>query len=282
MSKRYADPSTHVYLGQDPTTATYDSDEFPMASCQQSDFQAGTIRNALRCIPASENQNGGAKLGGFINRNAATGGKTCTGKVRRGDTFVTVFDLTGADTSKTQYCNAPTNCANDGYQFHLTDLPSDGGSFNFPYENTTDNHYQITRLASDELNTPADILQCSVQVQRTGDDDFSATVFDVLSTNKGTNSATLSDDGDSFSVDGLPYPVTITKTGVLDTTVDFTYQPESGTVDPIRGDFVWNTDSVGHSIAVDKDGHYCDVGAVSGDEQSIECWFPCYAFALDS
>lgn len=39
-----------------PVDAPFDTDEWPMASSQQDDFEEGVIRNALRCIPDGENR----------------------------------------------------------------------------------------------------------------------------------------------------------------------------------------------------------------------------------
>ena len=286
FSQKVRDPAAEA-LGLDPVTAALDSDEFPMASSQQDDFQEGTIRNALRCIPDGDNRRSGRRVGDFINnRGPGRAGKTCEGRLRRDDHFVFDFDFTGADTSKLQYCIPDSNtqqidCSNDGFQFHLSELPTDTGRFDFPYDNVTDNHYQITRLPSDDNNTPADILQCSVQVDRTGNDDFSAEIFDVDGNSQGTQDATLEDALDQFSVDGLPYPVTIQKTGNIGSEVRFTFEPASGgTPDPVFGSFTWNTDSKGFSDDISGDGSYCQVGDVASKKQSTKCYFPCYAFSL--
>ncbi len=90
-----------------------------MAGMDQKDFKSGTIRNSLRCIPATENSSkfdvtcasqedpsimtdirtgGGQQLGAFI---AGTGnglkGRTCDGPLQDGDTYKVEFNYDGAD-----------------------------------------------------------------------------------------------------------------------------------------------------------------------------------------
>lgn len=136
--------------------------------------------------------------------------------------------------------------------------------------------------AADTNNAPADILQCSVRVDRNGDDTFSAEIFDVDQNSQGTGNADLEDSNDDFSVDGLAYPVTITKTGAIGSEVKFYYGPAEGVPDPSFGDFTWTTDSVGFSDDIASDGSYCQVGEVTGSPatQSTTCYFPCYAYSI--
>lgn len=58
FSQKFHDPVENE-LGD----TTVNCDEWPMATVKQDDFQPGTIRNSLRCIPASENS---SRLAHFI------------------------------------------------------------------------------------------------------------------------------------------------------------------------------------------------------------------------
>ncbi|KAL8991387.1 MAG: hypothetical protein Q9169_007879, partial [Polycauliona sp. 2 TL-2023] len=189
-----------------PGDKTINCDEWPMAITRQNDFVPGQVRNSLRCIDQGENSSGGSQLANFFRDVKPTRGeaKTCPGLMQDGDTWQIKFDLAGADPSKTRYCQNKGFCDNDGFQFHMT---AKNGPFGYPYNPSTMNRY------TQEGTGGKDLLQCSVVVNRRGNQGFTITVFDNTGTRRGQQGLSSFAPTGSVVVPGLPATLTFSKTG---------------------------------------------------------------------
>ncbi|KAL8888575.1 MAG: hypothetical protein Q9192_006154, partial [Flavoplaca navasiana] len=81
FSQVFHDPQNKI-----PGDTSVNCDEWPMATTKQTDFQPGTVRNSLRCIPGSENSSGGGQLSNWLLGDNRTGPKkTCPSPMQDGD-----------------------------------------------------------------------------------------------------------------------------------------------------------------------------------------------------
>jgi hypothetical protein len=165
------------------------------------------------------------------------------------------------------YCLKPQNCAQDPYEFHMTKLRN---AMHFPLDVDHDNMYTATR-------NDAEIYQCSVIVNRQGDESLSAEVYNEKGEQKGRATAGLGSTKDALTVRGLPRDLNIYRDGPLGSRVDFAYGGHDFEHYDFWNDFAWLSDTKGSSKSFKPDGSYCLVGEVNGlhDTQYIKCYFPC-------
>ncbi|RDL31919.1 uncharacterized protein BP5553_09321 [Venustampulla echinocandica] len=262
-------------------------DEFPMNAFKQAEFKEGTVRNSLRCINGGENGSGGSQFKQFVRAQgdwkkggALAGDRKCDGEMKDGDTFEVDWIIDGKDGVDDQdkfvpYCKPKPNCANDGFQFHMSKLqiPKDKktGQMSQPYNYITDNHYAVT--------SKSDMMQYRVKISRKGDENFETEVFQVNGkdeVSKGKKTGTMKSNTDSLEIKGLPRSLYVFRTGNIGTKLDFSYT-KSGTtfwnIDFPGGDVGWSTDDKGVA------GAWCTMGDVKTAknvpaEQQIQCDFP--------
>ncbi|KAL9629317.1 MAG: hypothetical protein Q9204_005341 [Flavoplaca sp. TL-2023a] len=92
FSQVFHDPQNKI-----PGDTSVNCDEWPMATTKQTDFQPGTIRNSLRCMPGSENSSGGGQLSNWLLGDNRTGPKkTCPSPMQDGDYWTFQPGLTNA------------------------------------------------------------------------------------------------------------------------------------------------------------------------------------------
>ncbi|KAI9795756.1 MAG: hypothetical protein M1833_006849 [Piccolia ochrophora] len=279
FSQKLHDPfrSSEESKGKD-----YSCDEWPMAMIKQDDFKDGKYRNSLRCIPTEENDNAGRQLQEFIAGKDGMRDRTCKGKLKDGDRFKVTFETKDADQDKMPFCVKKT-CDNDGYEFRMTKKTARKGDLRFPYDAGRDNHYTVAGL-------DRDILQCSVVIHRRRNAQFDIELFDWMKKSVKKETQHIEDPNGFVIAKGLPADLAIIKTGSIGTRLSFNYGAhEFFKFDAGKGDFAWDTDSVGQSRQFrknrdetddEKDAMYCRVGNVDRmhkPEQRIECFFPCYA-----
>lgn len=268
-----------------PTATDYQCDEWPPALHQQPDpFSTRTYPNSLRCMPGGENGSLGAKLESFLNGRGNFPGRPA-GVMKRDDFFRVDFasKIGTADQSKVQYClqTNPVNCGSDFMQFEMTAKPVPNGKISSYYNSGgDDNRYALQHTSS------AEIFQCGVQFQRQGDDDFQNVVLtdwqnDEVQT---TKSCSITKNGDTCILKGLPNELQIKRTGPLGSKIEFEYAPgTSGSLDGVNN-FVWDSLTSGNGRGPWTDPvtdpnrqplRYCKVIPGTNTED-VECWFPCY------
>ncbi|KAK4507119.1 hypothetical protein PRZ48_000853 [Zasmidium cellare] len=228
-----------------------ETDEWPMASFENPAFDetADPPQHTLRCITGQSNKGGARAWTNFRRGHGpyAAGGKW--EKFRNGakthfvryDEFNVEFNFDSFDANNPDhqnirktitYCDAPYTCANDGRQFHMSKLVTNGktqGQLAWPYDATSQNAYQLDKEGTD-------IKQYHVTLAITGDDqdEVSAQVSvyengsqdpTILATRDSTTDADITmQDGDSFSIKGdLPKTLKVEKSGIGCGTFKFTY-----------------------------------------------------------
>ncbi|PVI03235.1 hypothetical protein DM02DRAFT_626100 [Periconia macrospinosa] len=259
-------------------------DEFPMNAFKQTEFKEGTVRNSLRCINGGENGSGGSQFGQFRQATGdwAKGGRlagtrTCDGAMNDGDTFKVDWIIDGDDGIPTAdqdrlvpYCKPNPNCANDGYQFHMSKLQlNDGGTgiVEQPYNYNTNNRYALTGKS--------DMKQYRVKVFRNGGSAVEVEVFEVFGSEEVSKGKKAGEFGDKkqIEVTGLPKSLFVFGHGGLGTEVTFSYtRSDAATLfdfDFPNGDMAWGSGEKG--IA----GDWCQVGGVNmvSNTQWIYCDF---------
>ena len=257
----------------DPTTTTYDCDEWPPAMSQQRDFNSKTTKNSLRCMPQGENRSLGGKLGNFAVNMA------------RDDFFRVDFttQIASVDQSKVKYCKPQLDCTQDGFQIMMTEKKVGGGKIQAPYFLASDNNkYQYA-------DTPYDNLyQCSVELQRDGDKNIKNIKLFTWENKQGgtTSTCTLNNDGDTCNIKGLPVDLQIKHTGAFGSKLGFEYAP--GQKGANVNNFAWDSEQKrngrGPWTDADPSGardplRYGKVQGNGANSQTMECWFPCWKTA---
>ena len=168
-------------------------------------------------------------------------------------------------------------CASDGYEFALTQKKTQNGKisshydpFGNPPKLQPDNHYAL-----DNTVYP-DLYQCSVELTRTGDNDFEAALLNWKNSqvSKGTKKIPGSTGTAKFT--GLPLDLMVGKTGAFDTKVTFEYgNNPNGQVAYFKWDSESEGDGRGPATDIGKPLRFCK-NDVKGKTQKLECWFPCY------
>lgn len=174
-------------------------------------------------------------------------------------------------------------CGSDGYEFALTEKQTQNGKISSPYNPfglnpfsagslllNHDNHYAL-----ENTGTP-DLLQCSVELARNGDNSFAATLLNW--NNKIVSQATQLIPGATGTAKftGLPLDLTIGKTGAFSSDVTFEYGDSPKTQ---IGYYKWNSESTGDGRGpATNDGQssrFCKI-ETNGNQEKMNCWFPCY------
>lgn len=191
-----------------------------------------------------------------------------------------------ADQAKVQYCLGQTpNCSTDFKQFAMTAKPIGGGKISSYYNPAgDDNRYALHVTVYDDL------YQCGVQFQRQGNDDFQNVILSDWQNDEvpGTTSCSITNDGDTCTLTGLPNDLVITRTGPLGTKIDFEYAPLNPGASDLNH-FIWDSFTSGNGRGPWTDPvtdpnrqplRYCKVvpGGAPNTED-VECWFPCYKSA---
>lgn len=125
----------------------------------------------------------------------------------------------------------------------------------------------------------ADLYECSVKFTRNGDRDFqNAVLTDWQNQDKPITDCSVQGPTGRCILEGLPKNLTIIKTGNLGSVIGFEYAP--GEEDKNVNFFRWDTETegAGKGPGTNNGGSspYCEVGAVSGTTQDVECYFPCF------
>ncbi|KAF2821921.1 hypothetical protein CC86DRAFT_373160 [Ophiobolus disseminans] len=264
-----------------------DCDEFPMNAFKQQAYKDGTHRNSLRCINNGENRSGGSQFGQFQRgigdwKPDGKFGKdrTCKGAMGPDDTFSVDFVIDGDDGIEKAkqrdlipYCLPNPNCANDGFQFHMSKLDiseTKAGRMSNPYNYKRDNHYAV--------DGAGDIRLYRISILRRSSKTFDVTVYErngkdeLIEKKKKTESPEY---GKWFQLDDA-FPkqsLAIRSNGAPGTELNFNVGHKGG-LNFNQGDFVWKSGDTG--IA----GAYCEVGGVNRvgiETQTINCDVPVLA-----
>lgn len=254
---------------------SWDCDEWPPASHQQPPFSSKAYANSLRCMPEAENRGMGAQLGNYYTGNGNFPNRPA-GAMARDDFMRVGFDLSQADTTKTQFCNTnpQPNCGSDGFQFGLTAKPNSLGKISAPIDPAgTDNHYALQNTVY------ANLYECSVKFTRDGDRDFRNVVLtDWKNQDIASPDCDVQGPTGQCNFVGLPKDLAVIKTGNLGSVIGFEYAP--GEQNQNVNFFSWDTNTEGAGKGPGtNDGNsapYCQVGSVSGTTQDVECYFPCF------
>lgn len=97
-------------------------------------------------------------------------------------------------------------CSNSDFQFAMTEKQTETGKITYPYDpfaklpgvRLHDNHYALLDAIY------PDVLQCSVEVMRTGDTTFEATLIDWNNVNVGHDTHRIPDSFGMAIFTGLP------------------------------------------------------------------------------
>lgn len=268
-------PFSQKFIDDQSQATRYDCDEWPPAVSQQDVFDKKANKNSLRCMPQGENRSLGSKLGNFINNRGSHPGRP-GGVMARGDYFRVEFDVTNADQNKVKFClgQGTINCGSDGFQFEMTVKKTQNGKISSPYDpKGTDNHYALQNTVY------KDILQCSVELTRNGDNDIEDVKLFNWENNDVAQTKSCSITGNTGTCDlkGLPNNLRLEKQGNLGTKLGFTYAADSKNVNV--NFYQWDSESQGNGRGPANDSgeslRFCKV-TTSGNKQSFECWFPCY------
>ncbi|EON68583.1 hypothetical protein W97_07841 [Coniosporium apollinis CBS 100218] len=268
-------PFSQKFIDDQSKATSYTCDEWPPAASQQETFDKKAHKNSLRCMPGGENSSLGAKIGNFINNRGTFPGRP-GGVMARGDYFRVDPDVTNADQSKVKFClgQGTTNCGSDGFQFEMTAKKTQNGKISSPYDpKGTDNHYALQNTVY------KDIFQCSVELTRDGDNDFKNVKLFDWENKEVTQTTSCSIPGNTGTCDlqGLPNDLQLEKQGNFGTKLGFTYAP--GSQNTNVNYYKWDSETTGDGRGPATDDgsplRFCKV-TTSGNEQSIECWFPCY------
>ena len=169
-------------------------------------------------------------------------------------------------------------CGNDGFQFDMTEKQTSTGKISFPYDpfaklpgaRQHDNHYAL-----DETVYP-DLLQCSVELTRNGDNTFEATLFNWNNDNVGHDTKQIPGGRGTATFTGLPLGLKIGKTGPLNSLTTFEYGDDPNAQVAY---FKWDSESKGIGRGPATDGgdpqRFCKI-TPGNNKQDVQCWFPCY------
>ncbi|KAI0173694.1 hypothetical protein GGR52DRAFT_400333 [Hypoxylon sp. FL1284] len=233
-------------------------------------------------MPPGENEGLGRQLGQFfqgIGKYKDDPDRKEKGSMARDDYARVNLDVSNADKSKTPYCVASSpgqyDCTQDGYQFGLTQKKNVKGKISNPIDpQGADNHYGT------QDDVYADLYQCRVSLTREGDNKFGSVVlYDwEKKQHKIDDGCSVKDDKGTCLLKGLPQDLQVEKTGKLDTKIGFTYAP--GHKGSNVNYFEWDTGSKGNGKSPKgASRQFCDVGKVTSNKQTVDCYFPCYEHA---
>jgi hypothetical protein len=255
----------------DPTAiGTYQCDEWPPALAQQDAFDQKQFKNSLRCMPNSENESLGGKLGGIV-RN-----------MNEDDYFRVDFTSligNGADLNKLHYCTSqPPDCTQDGFQIEMREKKVQTGKIEAPYFRAGDNNKYGWQ------GTPyAELYQCSVELERDGDSDFNdIKLFDFQNRQAGNTQSTTLDAQGTYGILGLPLVLQLKRTAGFNSRLEFIY--DAGDEEPVLK-FAWHSEQEGdgrgpwtdpESDPNRKPLRYCKITDTGNNKQKVECWFPCF------
>ncbi|KAK6953889.1 hypothetical protein Daesc_003851 [Daldinia eschscholtzii] len=265
-------PFSQAFYADQSKAGDMNCDEWPPAVAQQPPFAQKQKKNSLRCIPARENSSLGSKLKNFIHDQGGPYSSRPKGPMARDDFFRITFDVSKADKSKVPYCTIrPSSCTQDGYQFEMRKKANQNGKISAPYNHATDNAYSY------QDGPWKDVLQCSVELTRDGDNTFGdMKLFNHLNdkdVSRSSSCSVQSATGDC-EVKGLPNPLTISKTGGFGTKIGFHYP---------NPNFSWDSESTGDGKGPATNAgqplRFCKVDSISKTQQKVECWFPCFETA---
>ncbi|KAK2597376.1 hypothetical protein QQS21_006000 [Conoideocrella luteorostrata] len=273
-------PYSQKYIPDDKQSQalSWQCDEWPPASSQQQPFGSqGRAANSLRCMPGPENESLGRQLSQFYQGQGNFPGRKGSGKMARDDYARVEFDISGADQSKVSFCkktNGQTNCGSDGFQFGLTRKDLKEGKISAPLApNAKDNLYALQNTVY------KDLFQCSVKFTRDGDKDFKKIVLsDWEDKDHNAPDCSISGATGDCTIKGqLPNDLKVSKTGALGSLIKFEYAP--GQKDRNVNWYSWDTNSKGTGKGpATNDGDsesYCKK-VKKGNEEEVECWFPCF------
>lgn len=191
------------------------------------------------------------------------------------------------------FCETPyANCKNDGRQFHMSKLVTNGkstGQLAWPYDALKQNAYQLDYEGTD-------IKQYHVTLAITGDDQdevaAQVSVYEngdetILATRDTTTDHSLTmDDGDSFSIKGnLPKTLKVEKSGIGCGTFKFTYGDAQADGLAVFG---FDSEDIGygkwsHTEKGRNSGRYCVPEDIEGQDANgaaivigtrLKCSFP--------
>lgn len=173
-------------------------------------------------------------------------------------------------------------CGSDGYEFALTEKQSANGKFSSPYNPfglrtprpsaplLHDNHYAL------EETVYPDLLQCSVELTRNGANSFEAELVNWNNVHVSKTTKQITDATGTAKFTGLPLDLTIGKTGALGSLVTFEYGDSPNAQVAY---YKWNSESTGDGRGPATDDgkplRFCKI-VTKGNQERIECWFPCY------
>ena len=171
-------------------------------------------------------------------------------------------------------------CGSDGYEFALTEKATQNGKISSAYNPFAvnpsapnlkrDNHYSLENTAY------PDLLQCSVELTRNGDNSFEATLFDWRNDQVSQATKQITGTTGTAKFTGLPLDLTVGKTGAFGSLVNFEYGDSPNTQ---AAYYKWNSESRGDGRGPATDDgqplRFCKI-VTSGNKESVDCWFPCY------
>lgn len=273
-------PFSQDWINDQTQATNFDCDEWPPAASQQVAFNDKVHKNSLRCMLQGENRALGSRIGNFINGvGGPYPGRLLAGRMSRDDFFAVTFNTAGADQSKLGYClgqGGAAGCVTDGFQFGMTAKTVPSGRISAHYNPPTDNHYALQNAGV------GDLFQCSVEVTRNGDNDFSnIAVFDSNNlpvTDPTTTACSIIDANGLCEIRGLPQSLIMGKSGTFGTALVFEYS----TIGNVNH-FLFNTESSGNGRGPATDAgsplKYCNGILPAVGQEQFECWFPCYQTA---
>ena len=168
-------------------------------------------------------------------------------------------------------------CGSDGLEFALTEKRTQNGKisshydpFGHPPKTQPDNHYAL------ENTVHPDLYQCSVELQRTGDNGFEAALVNWKNAQVSKVTEQIPGKTGTAKFMGLPLELTVGKTGPLGSKVTFEYGDNQNMQ---AAYFKWNSESEGAvrgpATDIGKLLRFCK-DETKGKLQKLECWFPCY------
>ncbi|KAM4060732.1 deoxyribonuclease NucA/NucB domain-containing protein [Hirsutella rhossiliensis] len=255
--------------------SSWQCDEWPPASSQQQPFgSSGRIANSLRCMPSHENEALGRQMASFYQGHGTWPGRKTAGKMARNDYARVEFDISQADGSKVSFCIKHVDglhCDNDVYQFGLTKKRQKYGQISVPIEPNDSDQDNLYALQDTRFKR---IFQCSIKLTREGDNHFkSIELGDGEGTKHEAPDCDIPGATGHCTLEGLPKELKLFKKGPLGSKLKFEYAP--GEEQTNFNWYAWDTDSEGKGKGPTADKFYCKKGK-SGNEEDIECWFPCY------
>ena len=166
----------------------------------------------------------------------------------------------------------PSVFRNDGFQFALTQKATQHGKISSPYDpfghssgSLPDNHYAL------EGTSNLDLYQCRVELRRARENSFEATLFNWRNVEVSKETKLIPGNTGTAKFNGLPWELTVGKTGVFGSAVTFEYGDNQNTQAAYCR---WNSASEGYGTrGVSR--RFCRA-ETSGTSQTLDGSFPCY------